>query len=113
MKVHLDIVAGLEGNEQRLGRAWLTQKDGKQTMSLEFSALPLPDARVLLVNKENFDLSSFVSAFMLTVKIPKKDKEAKGYFQPLGDVLIHEAGYKVKFNAMPLTGSLVAFGKDN
>lgn len=51
-----DVVAGTEGDSQKLGRAWFLEKDGKSRLSFDMSSMPLPYQVVHLVNTENHPL---------------------------------------------------------
>ena len=108
-----DVIAGSDGESQKLGRAWLVEKDGKSRMSIEMSSMPLPYQVVHLVNTEKHPVAD-CRDFVLKAPIEREGK--KTYWHPVGEIQKDPSGdyaFRVLFASIPLSGSLSAFEKDN
>jgi hypothetical protein len=110
----LDIVAGESNNAQRLGRAWINEKDGKVSFRLSLNSMPLPQQAVRLINTEKSDIGALAAEYNVTVPVPRKDQ--KDYFHSVGRLtrVPGDGGvaYELHLASMPMSGNLVAFEKD-
>lgn len=110
----LDIVAGESDNAQRVGRAWINEKDGKVSFRLALNSMPLPKQAVRLINTDKSDIGALAAEYNVTVPVPRK--EQKDYFHQVGSLTKVPGDGGVAFElhlaSMPMTGNLVAFEKD-
>ncbi len=100
------------GDEVKLGRTWLREKQGQQSLSFDLSSLPLAEATVQLVSVDPWDPTSAPEEFHLKMPV-NKGEGSKTYWHHIGLVKAREGDakrpYEVVFNSIPLIGNLVAF----
>ena len=101
-----------KGDEIKLGRTWLKQKDGKFSLSFDLGSLPLSGADVVLKSVEKFDESDCPRAFYLKVPL-ESGEDNKTYWHQVGRVQSRPGDttypFSVSFESLPTTGRLVAF----
>ena len=118
-KPSLDIVSGPSDDLQRLGRAWINEKDGNIHLTVNLNSMPLPGQTASLVNTDNNELGAMADEYNLVVPVKtstKKNPDKKTYYHPVGTItrVPGDGGIAFHLNlaSMPMTGDLVAFKKD-
>jgi hypothetical protein len=100
------------GQEIKLGRTWLHNKEGKYSFSFDLSSLPLGGATVQLVSQDSWDQGDCPTEFFLKMPVDKGENK-KTYWHPVGLVRARPGDAKhpfdVLFDTIPLIGNLCAF----
>ena len=100
------------GQEIKLGRTWLNNKDGKYSLNFDLSSLPLGGATVQLVSQGSWDQGECPQEFFLKMPVDKGASK-QTYWHPVGLVKARPGDSKrpfdVFFDSIPLIGNLCAF----